>query len=246
MGILAIRNMKILKPKVKGHQRLCFSEQYLGNLLYKEPGLIPMEEIQRPPIDVIIWGGKLPNGKDFDLLGIDRKGGITIIETKLGKSPDMKKKVFSQLQRYTNELRRINYDYLDRLIKDSEGKDLFNLMKAKHIKLGKHQFRDKIDKNLENGAILQLIVTDNVGQYSEFLKRIMENKNRLFYAVELACFQYGKSEIIHSRIFPLVKLELPEKNENTFKDSVTIHCDKKIQEFILKLYKSKKTENTGK
>ena len=250
MGIL-IRNKgtfwKWTKPV---DQSLCPNEQYLGNLLYRKPEIIPMGDIRKPEIKVMLWGIRIDN-KQIDLIGLDEYGNITLIETKLSTSKDLdvsnKKNIFRQIDEYSKALKKRKYEYIDKKIQDIENENLTKLLNNKKKYLNKNnipKFKRAVQKNLESGIFLLLLAIDNIGQNEKFIYEILKRRKngQNIYVLELSCFLDKKQEIVSPRIFPTplpkkhAKLPPIGKREDAFLKKVKTYCKNKDAKKIRNLY----------
>ncbi len=250
MGIV-IRNKKSFwKWSQTTGQRLCPNEQYLGNLLYRRPEIIPMQNISKSKIQVMLWGVTIDN-LEIDLIGLSNTGEISIIETKLSTNkeidPSKPNNIFQQVNKYNSFLMNKDYNFLNEIAQNTEGRSLLELLKDKEKTLSNKdlaKFKKNIEKNLRLGNFVSLLATDNIGQHENFIYEILKRRKngQNIYALELSCFANEKEEIIFPRFFPAA---LPKKHaklppiverENVFFKKVKEYCQKKDANKILNLY----------
>jgi hypothetical protein len=94
------------------------NEDHLQRILLESPFLIPTQDLgggQEALHLVVREVGLVGSGKT-DLVGLDVKGNITIIETKLIKSPEIKRTVIGQILEYAAFLCGKSYEEFDTLI----------------------------------------------------------------------------------------------------------------------------------
>lgn len=74
-------------------------EAHLQDLLYGTPDLIPIESLSEDEValKICVKEARLPGSGNPDLIGVDERGGITLIECKLATNPDIKRKVIGQI-----------------------------------------------------------------------------------------------------------------------------------------------------
>ncbi len=101
--------------KVKEHKYE--SEAALQNILYKSPEIIPIEKLgenmSKPRLFIKEAG--LPGSGNTDLIGVDEKGGITIIECKLATNTEIRRKVIGQVLEYAAYLWQKDYVEFDNI-----------------------------------------------------------------------------------------------------------------------------------
>ncbi len=90
----------------KVRERKFEDEAALQNILYQSPEIIPIEKLGEDFLKpkVFIKEAGLPGSGNTDLIGIDEKGGITIVECKLATNIDIRRKVIGQVLEYAAHL----------------------------------------------------------------------------------------------------------------------------------------------
>lgn len=250
MGIVIRNKKKFWKWSQTIEQRLCPNEQYLGNLLYRKPEIIPMQNIRKSKIQVMLWGATIDN-LEIDLIGLSKTGEISIIETKLSTNkeidPSRPNNIFQQVDKYVNLLMNKDYNSLNKKVQNTEGKSLLELLKDKKKTLSNKdltKFKKNIEKNLRLGNFLLLFVTDNIGQNSSFVDEILRRrkKEKNIYALELSCFMDENKEIIVPRLFPVLlsrkQIESHKRSnaEDTFWEKVPLYCNLENSKKIRRIY----------
>ncbi|HVH50356.1 MAG TPA: hypothetical protein VM781_01720, partial [Candidatus Bathyarchaeia archaeon] len=94
-------------------------ETQLQKMLYEGPELISPRD-QHPA--VFIKEAGLPGSGYTDLLGLDIEGNISIVETKLAKNSEVRRKVIGQILEYAAYLWGMSYEEFDNLFIMREGK----------------------------------------------------------------------------------------------------------------------------
>src|SRR5687767_13805910 len=105
-----------------GLDELFRSEEWLQEMLYAHPGLLPVDEVE-PAFE-----GLLPVARELstasgplDLMYVNPKGFLTLVETKLWRNPEARRKVVAQLIDYAQDISRWTYDDLVRAVRDATG-----------------------------------------------------------------------------------------------------------------------------
>ena len=159
------------------------SEAALQDILYKSPEIIPIEKLgenlSKPRIFIKEAG--LPGSGNTDLIGIDEKGSITIIECKLATNTEIRRKVIGQVFEYAAYLWQTTYDEFDNICCKAEkwtDKHLVETMEGA-IKGGVDEWRgeefvDNVTTTLEKGDFRLIIAVDAL---NDELKRIIQYLN---------------------------------------------------------------------
>ena len=105
-------------------------ESELQGYLKKYPELIPLEEtIDNPPHLVCIGEEvEVPSGY-IDLLFIDEGGTLTIVEVKLERNPEIRRKVIGQIMEYASHVSDWSIDEIYARAKQFLGRPLEEVMK---------------------------------------------------------------------------------------------------------------------
>ena len=162
---------------------LKFPEKLLQELIHADPGILPVEEIDRKFADLRPVCQELPlaNGAKYvDNLLINPDGRVCIVECKLWRNPEAVREVVAQVLDYAAELSRLSYSELEKaaakacrqadrefLVRSVLGDGASDELKV--------DFIDSLSQSLRNGAFLLLIAGDGIRaglhQIAELLNR---------------------------------------------------------------------------
>ena len=178
-----------------------YNEDWLQKTIAAHPELLPIEEIDP------IFGDLIPVCRELstpvgalDNLFINDQGMLTLVECKLWRNPEARRKVVGQILDYAQEFSRLDFDELNRLIGRKTGRNgnvLFDIA-ADHVEgLNEKKFTDAVMKNLRRGRFLLLIVGDGirerVEQIGDYLQR-HAHLNFTFALVEQSLFRISRSD----------------------------------------------------
>jgi RecB family endonuclease NucS len=85
-------------------------EAQLQKMLYESPELIPTKVEDQAAVFTREAG--LPGSGFTDLVGVDAQGNILIVETKLARNSEIRRKVIGHVLEYVSYLWRISFDDL--------------------------------------------------------------------------------------------------------------------------------------
>lgn len=141
-----------------------YSEDWLQDLLYKHPESLPIAEINPA------FSGLIPICREMqtpvgpiDVLYVTREGRIAVLEAKLWRNPEARRKVIGQILDYAKELSHWTYETLDAAIRSARRRDqgaaqsLFEVVRAQNAELDEAQFIDSVSRSLRRGDLLLLI-----------------------------------------------------------------------------------------
>ena len=150
----------------------------IQNLIYNNPDIIPIEEIEEDlKILKVIREFGIPGAGSTDLVGIDNNANIYIIECKLAYNPQIKREVIGQILEYSSFIWKMQFNEFEHRFIQREGKSILDTFSEEIIDPESQQeFIDKIKNNLEKGIFKLLIVVDKL---NDTLKRNLEYINNI-------------------------------------------------------------------
>jgi hypothetical protein len=173
-------------------------EVTIQNLIFKNPECLPISDIDEsynPVIPVCTELGTTVG--PLDILMVSPNGEISIIETKLWRNPEARRKVVAQILDYAKELSSWTYEDLQREVNrrlGKKGNTLYDLVKSYNADLvpPESDFVDSVSRNLKKGRFLLLIVGDGIREGASGIAEFLSNAGHLnftFAMVELSLYQ---------------------------------------------------------
>jgi hypothetical protein len=162
-----------------------FPEKLLQDLIHADPGILPVEDIDRAFSDLRAVCQELPlaNGSKYvDNLLINPDGRICIVECKLWRNPEAVREVVAQVLDYAAELSSLSYSQVEAAAAKACRQNSQDFLV--HSVLGdgapeqqKVDFIDALTQSLRNGTFLLLIAGDGIRpdlqQIADLLNRSM-------------------------------------------------------------------------
>jgi hypothetical protein len=189
-----------------------YSEAWLQDLLYRHSDALPISEIDDS------FSGMIPVCREMDttagpldVLYVTPGGRLVIVEAKLWRNPEARRKVIGQILDYAKELSRWNYETLDAAVRRArraedggESKGLAQVMGFTPNSPEESRFFDAVTQSLRRGDFLLLIVGDGiregVGAITDFLDG-HASLHFTFGLVEMAIFRMPDgSQLVQPRI----------------------------------------------
>src|SRR5207302_5778340 len=97
-----------------------------------------------------------------DLVGVDAQGGMLVVETKLARNGEIRRKVIGQVLEYAAYLWGMSFDDFDALFLNRENKSLLELLWQKDATIDKDQVRQAVGENLASGKFQLIIAVDAI------------------------------------------------------------------------------------
>jgi len=175
-----------------------FDENWLQQLLFENRTILPFNELEPAFTGSIPIVRELPTGAGpVDLLYMNSKGYITLVETKLWRNPEARRSVVAQIIDYAKEIAEWTYDSLISAIKSTN--------RSKYLKdplvemfcdieedFDERLFIDRVTRNLQTGRFLLLIVGDGIQEGVQKMADFLQQTPHLGYTlslVELAVYR---------------------------------------------------------
>ena len=176
-----------------------YNEDWLQDLLYKHPQSLPITEINP------LFAGLVPICRELltpagplDVLYATREGRLVVLEAKLWRNPEARRKVIGQILDYAKELSHWNYETLDAAIRaalrrdQGTAKSFFEVVCEQHGELDEAQFIDAVSRNLRRGELLLLIAGDGIRENVGAITQFIEDHGTLHFTfglIEMALYQ---------------------------------------------------------
>jgi hypothetical protein len=192
-----------------------FKEEWLQNLIHKNPALLPIDEIDSGFSPLIAIGREIATPAGYiDNLFISPEGYLTIIETKLWRNPEARREVVGQILDYAKELSRWTYTDLDACVvkfnqlynNNSDGLLATFKNMYEQDETEESYFIDKVSKNLRRGRFLLLIVGDGIRESVEDMVLYLSDSPQLYFTLALVELQVFKMPAADSSLLVIPQL----------------------------------------
>lgn len=174
-----------------------FDEAWLQRLLFSDPGLLPVSEIEP------VFSGLIPVCREFrtavgplDLLFVNEEGLLTIVECKLWRNPEARRSVVGQILDYAQEIHRYDFDELNKRVRQAreDSRGLHEIVADQSQDFDEARFIDDVSRNLRLGRFLLLVVGDGIREDVENISSYLQDHatlNFCFGLVEQAIYRLG-------------------------------------------------------
>ena len=193
-------NTGVVLPKVPltGEQARIYSEDWLQDVMYRFPEALPIDEIDSSFAHLVPLCREMnTEAGPVDNVYITPTGKPVLVEAKLWRNPEARRKVFSQILDYAKELSRWTVEEFDTAVRSARRTrnepdgGLLDVVRRAVGEMDEAKFYDAVSLNLSRGEFLLLIVGDgireNVAAMAEYL-----DKNRslhfTFGLIEMAIY----------------------------------------------------------
>jgi hypothetical protein len=172
-------------------------EAQLQKLLYDSPELIPTSYEEDQPA-VFIREAGLPGSGYTDLLGVDERGNILVVETNLARNDEVRRKVIGQVLEYAAYLWQMSFEDFDSLFIKRGGKPVLDLLESGNQRIVREEVRTAIAHNLSSGAFQLFIAVDEMNEELEKIIGYVSSRGSglRLEVLEFALHQSGQTEIL--------------------------------------------------
>lgn len=180
-----------------------YDERYLQDLIFEHPSCLPINEIDQSFANLIPVCCELSTSVGpLDVLFVTPAGRLCVVEAKLWRNPEARRKVIGQILDYAKELSAWSYEDLQReviRVTGRKGNALFDIAREHCPDIDEKAFCDGVSQSLSAGRFLLLIVGDGiregVGAITEFIER-SGNLEFTFGLVELALYRHRAINVL--------------------------------------------------
>jgi hypothetical protein len=182
-----------------------FDELTIQKIIFNHPSCLPISDIDEAYNPVIPVCMELNlGGKYMDVFMVSPNGELTIIETKLWRNPEARRKVVAQILEYAQILATWSYSDLQREVSRNTGRKgntLYDIAKENDPNqvLEESVFVDAVERNLRRGNFLLLIVGDGIREGAKGIGEFLSSSGNLNFTlamVELSLFKTQNSEML--------------------------------------------------
>ena len=184
------------------------SEAWLRDVLHENPELVPIHDIDVAFGPLVSVCTELPVGKGrVDNVFINGHGRLTLIECKLWKNAEARRKLIAQVIEYASQVSRWDYSRLQAAVNQrtgNKGNYLFDLVKTKHDHLAEAAFVDATNRALREARFLLLLAGDGIRSEVEQIAELLRKNVGAAYSFgmfEVALYESPAGEVLaHPRV----------------------------------------------
>lgn len=154
-------------------------ESFLDDLLFAYPDILPVRELDSAYIELVPLCKQMETGTGpADLVFATSSGRLVIVENKLWRNPEARRKVVAQLLDYAASISKWSYEDLQREVSKRTGRkgnSVFELVCERYPTVQEADFVDAMSQSLRLGRFLLLVCGDGIREgtanIAEFLHR---------------------------------------------------------------------------
>lgn len=178
------------------------NEAWLRDFLLAHPEVLPVKDIDAGFGPLVPLCRELrTDAGPLDLALINPDGRLTLVECKLWKNPEARRKVVAQALDYASAVSRWSYSDLQRQVSQATGQHgnvPFELVRTRYPQVDEAQFVDATARSLKAGRFLLLIVGDGIREDVESLAEYINRNTASDFAlglVEVALYGFDDGSV---------------------------------------------------
>jgi hypothetical protein len=191
-----------------------FQESWLQKILFETPQSLPLAEIdpayqQVCPLCLEMNTGSGP----IDIVYITPHGRLVIVEIKLWRNPDARRKVVGQILDYAKELTRWTYSDLQREVSRRtgiKGNAPYTILSKQIDGIQEAAFVDGVSQCLKNGDFMLIIAGDGIRQDAQGIVQFLQEAGNLRFVLallEVADYKHSQKDYYIIQPRTLVKTQ---------------------------------------
>jgi len=171
------------------------SEGWLQDLLHRFSDLLPVDEIGAAWGPLVSLAREVPVSAGYiDNLYVSPTGELTVVEAKLWRNPEARRKVVGQVLDYAASMASMTYEDLEAAVSAGEGdcESIWGQVLKSHPSLepdAEAAFHDTVSRNLRAGSFLLLVVGDGIREDLEGLAGLIGTHPDMSFHLELVELQ---------------------------------------------------------
>lgn len=181
-----------------------YNEAWLQGLIDQHPTILPLSEFEPAFESPTSICREFPVGTGYiDNLLLTPSGGIALVECKLWRNPEARRKVLAQVLDYAHAVSRMSVEeFSSAALKARKGqaRSLYEIAcRDGDPELSEAGFNDALARNLKNGRLLLVVVGDGIREDLEAISRYLQISPALHFVlalVEMSIFEVPKVGMI--------------------------------------------------
>lgn len=177
-----------------------FEEKELQDLISAHPAILPIGDIESGWEHAVSLGTEIASGGGpMDVLLINAQGRITIVETKLFRNPEAKRKVLAQVINYAASLHGTSYEaFTTSVLRANPGftpvpgvDPLVALCRESGLDIDdESRFHDRVQDGLDLGRFLLLIVGEGIRSNLQVMTEFVRSGSSMAFSLGLIELQH--------------------------------------------------------
>lgn len=199
------------RPKAISPRKKVFDENFLQELIFNEPDLLPTNTSGSDYSRLIPLNREVsvPSGS-IDVMYLTPEGRICIVETKLWRNPEAHRTVLAQILDYAKDIATLSFDEFCQAVtkeKTSTAVDSFFKKIRKYYRdFDENELQSRVQESLTTGRFLLLIIGDKIFPEVVLLKETISSTPNLEFNIALAELRFYQLEKNSNHLLVIPKI----------------------------------------
>lgn len=204
-----------------------FKESWLQKILFENHQSLPLAEIDPAYQQVCPLCTEMNTGAGpIDIVYITPQGRLVIVETKLWRNPDARRKVVGQILDYAKELTLWTYSDLQREVSrrtSLKGNAPYKLLSQQISGIHEAVFVDGVTQCLKNGDFMLIIAGDGIRKDAKGIVQFLQEAGNMRFVlalVEVAVYKHTEKDLFIIQPRTLTKTQQIDRSLEIHVESV--------------------------
>lgn len=179
------------------------NEAWLRDTLFQHPEILPVGEIEPSfgPLSPLCTELRTPAGL-LDIAFINPLGRLTLVECKLWRNPEARRKVIAQVLDYARAIKEWSYADLQRQVSIAtgvKGNVPYEIARQADPTLLEHQFIDSVSRSMRHGRFLLLVAGDGIREDTRGIAELINRNAASAFSlglVEVALYEIPDGRLV--------------------------------------------------
>lgn len=204
-----------------------FTEKWLQDRLIENPSSLPLQEIDPAYEKICPLCMEMNTGAGpIDVIYVTPHGRLVIIETKLWRNPEARRKVVGQILDYAKELRQWSYADLQREVSRRtgiKGNSPYKLLSERFQDIDEARFVDGVTQSLVHGDFMLIIAGDGIRQDAQGIVQFLQDTGNMRFIlamIEVAVYKHSERDCFIIQPRTLVQTQQVSRSfDSSYSDS---------------------------
>jgi hypothetical protein len=204
-----------------------YDEAWLQDLIFANSQLLPVAQIEPAFSTLIPAATEVNSGHGYiDNIYVTPTGELVLVEAKLWRNPEARRKVIAQALDYVAALQKMGFAAFEAAVMRAAGVptgQLYGLVAAHPDAAEEAAFIDAVSRNLKRGRMLVMVVGDGIHSETEALAEMLASHAGAHFTlalVEIATYRNLETGDILAVPSTLLKTEMVERGVVIVEDGV--------------------------
>lgn len=166
-----------------------YNEKWLQDIVAEHPDLLPVQEIEPAFSNQVSICTELPTESGYcDHILINEDGYVTIVEYKLWRNPEARRKALSQIIDYAKDISQWSFSKFEEnclKVRNGDERSIYEILAKYNPEIDESRFIDNAQRNISSARFLLLLVGDGIRENIEELTSFLNNFGNMNFSLSM-------------------------------------------------------------